>query len=296
MQRIDGAYLYELGAQIRPLEHVTQSNRSYGNVYMFIYNAQQALRTCLYQSIFKHSLRAVQAPGAQLLSMLEAMIDKAQHQSWNGQYEAYEVSNLEVAFRRLESVLMAELQTSALYLAIPKGGFDIAALIESGEQCFPSDLQAKVPRALHEVREAAKCIAFELPTAAGFHLHRANEAVLRVYYDAVTNGAARPKTRNMGDYLKKMDAMEVGDPCVKENLKALKNLHRNPLFHPDHIIQSIDEALNLFAAIRASIGYMLKDIPEAQFDFDPALNPFAELANEIMPDQELPDLRDSLHQ
>ncbi|CDO34012.1 hypothetical protein SPHV1_100046 [Novosphingobium sp. KN65.2] len=57
-----------------------------------------------------------------------------------------------------------------------------------------------------------------------------------------------------------MADLKVGDPKVIEVLKGLKDLHRNPLMHPDDSIESEDEALSLYAAIRAAIGYMLDRI------------------------------------
>ena len=128
---------------------------------------------------------------------------------------------------------------------------------------FPDELTTKVPDAIFDIKEAGKCMAFELPTAAGFHLHRAIEAVLHRYYDAVTDGTERPKTRNIGDYLKKMNEMNVGDSKVKSALKDLKDLHRNPLIHPEDSLESIDDVIALLGSIHAVVVHMLKKIPLA---------------------------------
>jgi hypothetical protein len=65
----------------------------------------------------------------------------------------------------------------------------------------------------------------------------------------------------MGDYLKKMESLGCGDAKVIDVLKSLKDLHRNPLMHPEDSLGSIDEALSLYAAVRAAIGYMLERMP-----------------------------------
>lgn len=98
-------------------------------------------------------------------------------------------------------------------------------------------------------------------TGAGFHLHRANEAVLRRYWDVVTEGTAHPKSRNIGDFLNEMDQKNFGDEKVRAALKDLKNLHRNPLIHPDHTIADAHEAIALMNSIHVVMVHMLKEIP-----------------------------------
>jgi hypothetical protein len=102
---------------------------------------------------------------------LEAHIDAA---ASLGPFEVYALTS---AANKFEAVLAAELGVTALYVVTKKSGFDTSDLIGNGEVFFPPDLAAKVPEAVKDVQEATKCIAYELPTAAGFHLHRANESV-----------------------------------------------------------------------------------------------------------------------
>jgi hypothetical protein len=105
-------------------------------------------------------------------------------------------------------VFGAELAVLPLYGVTRKAGFDLPTLIENG-----------AAEALPDLEQATRCMAFELFTAAGFHLDRANEAVLRRYWDAVTNGATRPASRNMGDYLNELNKLNAGDAKVKAALK-----------------------------------------------------------------------------
>ena len=110
------------------------------------------------------------------------------------------------------------------------------------------------------VSAATRCVAFNLPTAAGFHLHRLNESVLHRYYDAVTEGAPRPSSRNMGEYLAEMKKRGKGDDKTLSALKDLKDLHRNPLVHPEDSLENIDEALALLGSVHAAVVSMLKAI------------------------------------
>lgn len=68
----------------------------------------------------------------------------------------------------------------------------------------------------------------------------------------------------MGVYLRELDKRNAGAPAVRSHLRSIKDFHRNPLMHPEQSLENVDEALDLLAAIRCSIGYMLKEIPGSE--------------------------------
>jgi hypothetical protein len=151
---------------------------------------------------------------------------------------------------------------TTLYLAEKVRGYNTTDLIDNGVVLFPEEIQIRVPESIADLNQATKCIAFELPTAAGFHLHRANESVLHRYYDAIADGAARPNGRNIGDYLQVMNGKPKADKRILAALRDLKDLHRNPLIHPEDSLESVDEALSLLGSVHAVIVPMLKTIPD----------------------------------
>jgi hypothetical protein len=165
------------------------------------------------------------------------------------------------ALTDFEAVFGAEIAGLPLYGVTRKAGYDLPTLIGNGAACFPAELPSKAPEALPDLQQATKCIAFELFTAAGFHLHRANEAVLRRYWDAVTGGASRPASGNMGDYLNELNNRNAGDAKVKAALKDLKNLHRNPLIHPGETLDNVDDAVALMSGVHTAVLNMLKEMP-----------------------------------
>lgn len=264
MQRIDGAYLYELGAKLRPIQALPEAESTRIRMNYIFGPAHRALRGFIEESVFTPHIRTVRGYAIELLDSLEAVqIDVMELASFDMKVSEWTIRSIKDQFKNFEVTLLAELQNSPLYLAFSKGGFDVACLTDAGLELFPRTLQLKVPEAIDDAKAAAKCIAFELFTSAGFHLHRANEAVLRRYFDEVAGKDNRPRTRNIGDYLKKMETLGVGDRKVLDVLKSLKDLHRNPLMHPEDTIADVDEAISLYAAIRAAIGYMLDRIPTA---------------------------------
>lgn len=172
----------------------------------------------------------------------------------------FEIQLLLSDYSRFEAVLESEIQSIAAYTIRKKGGLETTMLIEEGHAFFPSELGEKVPDALVDIYEAMRCIAFEVWTAAGFHLHRANETVLRAYWDSVTSYQERPSSGNMGVYLSALRKLECGNKSTLNQLQSLKDYHRNPLMHPEQSIDDEDAALDLMSAIRCSIGYMLREI------------------------------------
>lgn len=262
MLRIDGAYLYEFGAKMRSILTLQEQDTKKIRINHAIYPAHDALQGFLETSVFTPHIRTVRGYAEKLLETLSSLlIDVTDVSSFDEPISQWEISTLKDQFRSFEATLLAELQTSPLYLVFSKGGFDVVCLTDTGLKLFPSTLPQKVPEAVEDAIASTKCLAFELFTATGFHLHRTNEAVLRRYFDEVAGSSNRPKTRNIGDYLKKMKDLGVGDSKVLDVLQSIKDLHRNPLMHPEDRIADADEAISLYAAIRAAVGYMLDRIP-----------------------------------
>jgi hypothetical protein len=259
MNRVDGYYVYSVGFQIHPLSSFTQESKLV-EIVMPLIIAEGALDTFLSRSIFK--IRTSLQAGHQLLGAVKAVRERAlQSRDPDAKIEIFELYTMNQQLQNFEAVLAAELGLMDIYLVAQKGGLATSDLINNGEVCFAAALAIKVPEAVFDVREATKCIAYEVGTAAGFHLHRANESVLHRYYDAVTGGKPRPPGRNIGDHLHALNTHNAGDSKVRSALKDLKDMHRNPLIHPEAQL-TVDEAIDLLGMIRAVVGQMLKEIPE----------------------------------
>ena len=261
MQRTDGNYLYTLGRQLEPLHNVDAGD-TYASAFTALIWAEPAIDALLHNSIYKlrHSLQS----GENLLWWVRHIRDKAIASSdfQNEPVDSTDASSLRACLISFENNLAAEFAQFPTYLVAKKGGYDTADLIENGRALFQPSLSAKVPEALYDIEQATRCIAFEIPTAAGFHLHRANEAVLRAYYEAVRGKHEHPQPPTMGVYIAALDKHKLGDARVRSALRDLKDLHRNPLAHPGDTLESVEEAIDLLGAVRAVVGQMLKAISE----------------------------------
>lgn len=259
MIAIDGSYLYKVGGAVHPLTDIS-SRWTYEGSWFALYVAEGELERFTTQSVFR--LPTSQPSAQKLIEAIRVLRIKAEDVSVKAKniadYDAYQLSSALSAF---EAVLAAEFGMASIFLVTPKRGYETRSLIDYGQVLFPIDLPQKVPKAVHDINQATRCIAFELPTAAGFHLHRANESVLHCYFDVVTNNSPHPRTRNIGDYLAEFSRRNVGDAKIISALKDLKDLHRNPLIHPQDSLESVDEAIALLGSIQAVVVHMLKAIP-----------------------------------
>lgn len=263
MQRIDAGYLYELGAAIRPLRGLGYGEMSKPwQAWQPLVNVRDTVRTFAENSIYSAELRSSPAYAQALLVQVEALIDRIENFEWPQQtdeFQAGDVVPVARAFASFEPVMIAEIQSRSIFHVPTRGAYDSAYLIDQGEALFPASLIVKVPETLMDVRQGARCIAFDLPTASGFHFHRANEAVLRKYYDGVSS-IPRADNASMGVLLGAMKTQNVGEKPIIAALDNIKEFHRNPLMHPEHTIADVDEAISLYCALRSAMSYMLDRI------------------------------------
>ncbi len=271
MLRVDGAYLYKLSVSLRVINDLPKVDTPRIDVLFNLIQVKSALNEFVNQSLFKPGLRVLAQPARELYAAIDSIApDLGPDVDYAEIIRGWRLAGLVTKFANLENILIATLQTLDLYYVSQKGGFDTSVLTDAGENLFPGSLLVKVPEAAVDVAAATRCLAFELPTAAAFHLHRANEAVLRKYFDHLAGASSRPTSGNMGDFINVLKTKKLGDSKVLDVLKSIKDLHRNPLMHPDDSIKSVDEAISLYAAIRAAIGYMLDRIDD---DEAPVIKP-----------------------
>ena len=267
MQRIDGYYLYQFGFTVHSLQNL-RVERGFNDsaaipkaVALYdLRNVSNTLYQFLYNSVFQ--LKLTRVSGENLRIAINSLISICEHSvDPNEKLTLAEFSYVSTNLIEFETVLKAELGSAGIFLVRSKNAMDTLTLIEAGEEAFPPSLPLKVPAAISDAKQAMSCIAFELQTAAAFHLHRANEIVLGCYGDSASNGEIRPKPPTMGNSLAKLEKSNLGDAKVISALRDIKDMHRNPTIHPERDLADVEEAINLYGAIRSVIGFMLEEIP-----------------------------------
>jgi hypothetical protein len=259
MIRISLSYVYNLAAQLEPLEKLPEKDTPYNDILFPFFMAQTTLEN-LYQSLYAPHLRTSEVVATRLVNALRAELNSPANSNMQRPVSQWALYQIKEEYRQLKIVLAADLSVVNSYFVTQKGGFDTVSLLASGENLFPPGLSAKVPEAIFDCREAGKSLAYELSTACGFHVFRALEAVLRKYYVQVSGGKAPPKVRNIGVYLNAMKIANVGDEKIRFALKQLTDLYRNPIIHPEAVLTQ-EEAIGIFGLARSSISGMLAVLP-----------------------------------
>lgn len=159
-------------------------------------------------------------------------------------------------WKEYRTVLAAELDSMNIYIITNKGGFDTNALIEQGQLLFPPDLESKVPEALEDIRQGCRCLANETATAAAFHFFRALECVIIRYVRVFSNAEIEKKSRSLGVYIRYLEQSKKCEERVIAVLRQLKDLHRNPLMHPESHLDT-EAAISIVGIVRSAMVEML---------------------------------------
>ncbi len=180
----------------------------------------------------------------------------------HGTDEVPDRTQLAAQINRFTIILQAELSAADSYYVTEKRNWDTKGLIFSAEKDMDEPFRNILPEeCISDIRDAGKCIAFELPTAVGFHICRAVETVLFLYFGVLNISLKGLKNPGMHAYIDLIEKEGV-DSQIIEELRKLKKL-RNALMHPDLALEAGD-AQDLFKDAMKIIATMTKDMVRRQ--------------------------------
>src|SRR5580704_15255734 len=94
---------------------------------------------------------------------------------------------------------------SPVFTVTPKGIYDTRLLMTRPEEKFPERVRSILPpQVLADLKQAASCLAFDIPTACAFHVCRATEALLLKYYEVLTGSPYSLPYRNWNRYVEEL--------------------------------------------------------------------------------------------
>lgn len=260
MFRISLAYFMRLGEEISRLRSRIVDGAQLSDVRHILWSARRTLSEVQSSGILRHAMNASYVPLNDLLGGINSVLGSDQDDT-DRTLDFMDEFSVGDPLKRFYAVFSAEFEVADAYLVFQKRGYDTKSLLFTGESIFPEDLITKVPGTLEDVRAAGRCLAFELGTASGFHTLRALEAVLVAYWHKVIGGKDLPEPRNLGNTLNCMTTQKVGDEKIISALKQIKDLHRNPLMHPE-VHLNMTEAISLVGMAQSCMRAMLAQIPE----------------------------------
>ena len=99
---------------------------------------------------------------------------------------------------------------------------------------------------VNDIKAAGRCLAFNTPTAAGFHILRAVEPLILKYRNKLAGTSSPLISRNWGAYIRDIKS-HGGDEKVIGALDHIRQFYRNPIMHPEETL-TLDYAISLFYA------------------------------------------------
>jgi hypothetical protein len=173
---------------------------------------------------------------------------------------AQQAEKLGLAMRELRITLYSESSRKEAFIVTGKR-FEVEKLLHAPSELLAPGLFEQLDETTrYDVSEAGKCIAFERPTAAAFHLMRATEATLRRLY------CAKVKRKRINPLLwgpMVSHLRERRDAPPRPLLDGLDNIRhnfRNPTQHPD-AIYDIQEAQDLLSLSLDAIARAARAMP-----------------------------------
>ena len=265
MQKISLPWMLQVMSSIDRLHQIT-AGQTRQEISYLCFDAGQNLTLIFDESIYRTYLNISRERASTLKTSLTEM--RPLNAEDSRQVSELEEWMIKYHSNQFREVFLAELNILPSFLVMEKEGYDIDILIHDGSKLFPPSILQKCPESAPDMNEASKALAFELPTACGFHVFRVTEAVLKRYWDHVSSGKDRSKLHSIGSYAKELEKQNYGEKKIWEALKQLADLHRNPVIHPEAILD-VEEAIETLGIARSVIGAMLRVMPEIQLTTTP---------------------------
>ena len=195
-------------------------------------------------------------------SKLDAIKSELDEANEKARLTGTQASDIRDAVSEIRITLDAELQDVFAYTPTPKR-LDLEKLLSNVKDLFAPGVYGKLPEiARYDFVEAGKCIAYELPTSAAFHILRGTESALRNYYEKMVL-QKRVKSLNWGPIvtdLKKRKKTKRYE-ALNNHLDNIRMSFRNPTQHPD-AIYDIHEAQDLLAVCIDVVNKMTKGLKD----------------------------------
>lgn len=166
---------------------------------------------------------------------------------------------IEVAVKSLDKTLDSELMLRHAFI-LTKKRFSTDDLMYNPQNLLTKSNFSVLPKIVQfDFGEACRCISFDLPTSAAFHLMRSAEGTLRLYYTSIVK-RDRVDPLLWGPIIQHLQRRsDSPKKSLTDNLDNIRTNYRNPTQHPE-ATYDIDEAQDLLSLTIDVINKMLKDL------------------------------------
>ena len=272
MQRVNLKQYYDFGHMIHPLTDLPSKESDPVNYYSMLFYSLKWIDFFIDDKMIPMAIS--KAPAKRLHGAINDILFREDEKGapippdWNVLPSDQNLWPVADAAKEFETVFSAELSNMATYFVSEKGAYNTKKLIESADEMFPQEIRDALQtndKAVRDIREAGKCLVFDLGTAAGFHITRAVESVVLQYLGELCPEKLKeiqPSDRNLGKYLA-LAKEAGGDKKVCASIDQFRSIHRNRLIHPEEYI-SVDEAMIMLGIAQSAVSGVILDIKKRQ--------------------------------
>jgi len=269
MEKINIPFFYQLGGQLGKLIELKVNETAPIEVVLAALQADTVVNSLLLQFPV---LKVCRATGQALHNQFSDLLKELGGGKFKIQDMSQPISDPALQFqlqqmvntaKDFQTLLTAELQNLPSYHVTQKGIYSMTDLIANAEDVFPSSVKDKLnDEVINEIRESGRCLAFDIPTASAFHILRATESVIHLFYVAVCKPTnAKKKLNNWAAYITEFrQSTDADAKRIAELLQQLKDHDRNLIMHPEIVLKP-DEAHTLFELVQGVIMAMAVKLP-----------------------------------
>jgi hypothetical protein len=239
MQRIDPYAFYDLGMRIHAIEKINK-DQILREVWLALWHARMALDSVLNNQIIALDIcrPACNKLRASINAIIPEDLTKIAAEKFDEKLDEWLVYILGGNLKEFETIFAAELQAADVYFVSQKEAYDTSDLIEVAEKIFPEEIRKTfTAQTVQDVRQAGRCLAFNLATAAGFHITRALENITLEAAQKIPG--AKLVKHDFHEYIRVLEKAGV-DKDVIDELDRLRDKYRNQLMHPEIFLSDIE--------------------------------------------------------
>jgi hypothetical protein len=170
------------------------------------------------------------------------------------------LQTVQASIKKFEPILDEEVSAAPIFCLERIGNLSTENLLAAASKGYDqAAIQALDDRCIAEIDEAGRCLAFERPTASGFHILRAVELTIRLYLSRIVGFVLPPLNRqNWGEFIKLLKDNNAAKEVI-DSLQNIKDNYRNPLMHPMDTLE-LRQAISLFCVCQGMIEALVADM------------------------------------
>jgi hypothetical protein len=250
---------YHFGASVNFLADKIEAGAPASSILSYLFLTREWLEAFLRETTdYWRDLKDTRHTALHLLNNLNG-IEESLRRDWNHLVTELEAQTVFTGKTEIERNLERECKNLSVFTVTRKGIYDTRALIESPEDKFPEKLHSIFPtQMLYDLKQAGRCLAFDIPTACAFHIFRATEALMLAYYALLAKHDWNFKKKDWKIYIEQL-IIEKAPVQITDRLEEIRLKDRNPYIHPDQNV-TLDEAPLLFELCTGVLHSMAQEM------------------------------------